>query len=104
MSRQNRKASGRQPLPDRPPKKISDMGPRELASFVEACGRLVPLLAERSNVQPPLFCTLIFNPDNDDKVSHYVSNARREDMIAALKEAVVQLEAREDMPREDQPL
>lgn len=44
------------------------------------------------------FCVIVFNFNNPG-ISHYVSNADREDMIKALRETADRLEKRQDNPR-----
>jgi len=77
-------------------KKMEDMTEPELKELFNALA-LVTEAALRLTVEGmPMFTLLVFN---DPKVTQYVSNCKRPEMIEALKEVTARLEAKEDVPR-----
>ena len=71
---------------------LKDLTELQLAALFNGIGEAV-----KAKLPPEtLFCVLAFD---DPGVAQYVSNARREDMIEALREAADRLEAGDDIER-----
>jgi hypothetical protein len=68
----------------------------EIEKFMSTCCLAITKIADRMNIEKPLFGLLVFN---DPKVAQYASNCSRETLIKALREVADRLEKREDLPR-----
>lgn len=77
-------------------KRLEDMTEPELRELMNAAGKAVELTCTSMGVERPLFTLLLFN---DPKIAQYVSNCRRSDMVAALRETAGRIGRREDTTR-----
>lgn len=82
-------------------KHLEYMTEPELKSLLNECANAV-MSTLRKRTLPPLdggdhrFVLVVFD---DPKMAQYISSCRREDMIKAIRETAVRLEAKEDVPR-----
>lgn len=77
-------------------RQLEDMTEPDLAELMRAMAKGVERAAAVKNVEKPHFVLLVFN---DPAVAQYISNCRRSDMIAALRESADRLDSRQDVPR-----
>ncbi len=77
-------------------KTLETMTEQELAEFCTAAAKAVESAARICDVEKPLFVLVMFN---DPRVAQYISNCRREDTIAAMRETADRLQRRQDVPR-----
>ncbi len=77
-------------------KKLADMTEPELQNLMRCLAIGIDIVTQELGVEKAHFALLLFN---DPKVAQYVCNCKREDMVAALREAAYRLENREDVPR-----
>lgn len=77
-------------------KLLKDMTEPQLRIALDVMAAKLMRTAELLEIEQPRFVLLLFN---DPKVSQYVCNCERADMIHALREAADRLERMEDIPR-----
>jgi NACalpha-BTF3-like transcription factor len=79
-----------------PLKRLQDMTEPQLQHLMKDLATSLLDTSSIHGIERPLFVLLLFN---DPRVSQYVSNAQRADVIKALREAADRLERREDVQR-----
>ena len=77
-------------------KQLKDMTEPELKQLMNYFGQVIEDAGVKAGFDKTLFCLLLFN---DPKVSQYVANCERDDMIKVLRETADRLERNQDVPR-----
>ena len=77
-------------------KRLEDLEEAELAVLMETAARGLELIFSKLGVEKPMFALIVFN---DPKIGQYISNCRREEMTAALREVAERIEKRKDVTR-----
>lgn len=77
-------------------KKLEDMTEPELATLLQDMGDAIQIVAQKHQVEKPLFALVLFN---DPAVGQYIANCYPQDVIHALRECADKLARNLDVPR-----
>ena len=77
-------------------KHLEDMSEPEIRQMMTAIAQMVETIASVFLIDRPLFALLLFN---DPKISQYVGNCQRDQIVTAFREAAARLANREDFSR-----
>ncbi len=75
-------------------KQLDDMTEPELLELMIAMGKQIDAVCAVMEVERPLFALLLFN---DPRITQYVTNCRREDIIVAMRETANRLSPKQDV-------
>jgi hypothetical protein len=77
-------------------KTLKTMTEPELYDLMNTICRGIEMIADKMDVEKPLFCLVLFN---DPEVAQYAGNCQRSDMITAMRETADRLERNETVDR-----
>lgn len=77
-------------------RQLEHMTEPELRELMNIMGRGIDMIAERMDVEKPLFVLLLFN---DPRIAQFMSSCDRSTMVQALRETADRLERKEIVER-----
>ena len=78
--------------------KLENMTEPELGIVMKAVAMCIETVFNQMGIEKPMFAALVFN---DPKVTQYICNCHRQDVIKAMRECADRLEGRETLERSE---